>query len=234
MRRALTAALIVCIAAWAGCESTPKKEATEKPAKPEPEETEQSPHRAPPLPEIEQKRLAALDIPTLSARTRHRRQVRPGRPGRVRGRLDVPLRRQWNYIVVHHSGTDSGSEAAFDRYHRQVRGWRGVGYDFVIGNGNGTPDGVIEVTFRWEKQIAGAHAGVDRYNQHGIGICLVGDFARNRPTSRQMDSLVQLVSYLQDRCHIPSSCILGHRHVKSTRCPGENFPYFEFISRLPH
>jgi hypothetical protein len=156
------------------------------------------------------------------------------RPARVRGRLDTPLRRDWNYIVVHHSHTDAGSEAIFDRYHREERGWRGVGYDFVIGNGDGSADGMIEVTFRWEKQIQGAHAGVQKYNDHGIGICLVGDFQSHRPTGRQMQSLVALVGYLQEKCHIPSQNVLGHRHVKNTKCPGRNFPWFEFLSRLPH
>lgn len=151
---------------------------------------------------------------------------------RVDGKLDVPLQRDWRYIVIHHSATERGNEATFDRVHRQERGWKGVGYDFVIGNGSGAPDGLIEVTFRWEKQITGAHAGVDRYNRYGIGICLVGDFSTGHPTDRQMRSLVALVTYLQDRCHIPTTNVMLHRHVKDTECPGKNFPYYRFISLL--
>jgi len=151
----------------------------------------------------------------------------------VYGRLETPLKRRWDYIVIHHSFTRSGSEAIFDRYHKQ-KGWLGVGYDFVIGNGNGSPDGAIEVTFRWETQIQGAHAGVDEYNQHGIGICLVGDFENGYPTPKQMDSLVGLVNYLQERCHIPTSHLLLHRNIKSTRCPGRNFPLYRFLSLLEH
>ena len=157
----------------------------------------------------------------------------PSRP-QVIGRLDVPLKREWRYVVIHHSYSESGSEAIFDRYHREVRGWKGVGYDFVIGNGHGSPDGAIEVTFRWEQQIAGAHAGDEEYNEHGIGICLVGDFESSYPTQKQMESLVALVSYLQVKCHIPAHHIVGHRHVKNTKCPGENFPYYRFLSLLPH
>ena len=156
----------------------------------------------------------------------------PERP-EVIGKLDVPLTREWKYIVVHHSAGDAGSEQIFDVEHRN-RGWDSVGYDFVIGNGHGSRDGSIEVTVRWEKQKRGAHAGVDEYNKHGIGICLVGNFETGYPTEKQMASLVSLVSYLQEKCHIPTSNILLHRHIKNTKCPGENFPFYWFISLLPH
>jgi len=167
--------------------------------------------------------------------------VKPPRYGEARiplhpdviGKLDVALGRRWHYVVVHHSYSDFGSARVIDQWHK-ARGWLGVGYHFVIGNGNGSPDGAIEATFRWERQIHGAHAGVREYNQHGIGICLIGDFERDYPSPRQVASLVSLVSYLQERCNIPVSNVLLHRHVKATSCPGTRFPYFEFISLLPH
>jgi prepilin-type N-terminal cleavage/methylation domain-containing protein len=162
----------------------------------------------------------------------YRRVPVPARPKAV-GRLDVPLGRQWRHIVVHHSFTGAGSMESFDRYHKQ-KGWLGVGYHFVIGNGHGSPDGATEVTFRWERQIHGAHAGVREYNEHGIGICLVGDFQNGYPTEKQIASLVSLVNYLQERCHIPTSNIWLHRQLKTTLCPGKNFPFYEFISLLEH
>lgn len=155
------------------------------------------------------------------------------RPTDVVGELDVPLSRDWTYIVIHHSAGESGNAAIFDREHKR-RGWLGVGYDFVIDNGEGGPDGRVEVTFRWEQQIAGAHAGNEYYNQHGIGICLVGNFDKTLPTAKQMDSLVALVNYLQKRCKIPTSHVLGHCHVRigGTDCPGTRFPWYELFSRL--
>jgi N-acetyl-anhydromuramyl-L-alanine amidase AmpD len=153
----------------------------------------------------------------------------------VAGNLDVALGRRWKYIVIHHSGTDEGSEAAFDREHK-TRGWRGVGYDFVIGNGQGVRDGLVQVTFRWEGQLEGAHAGDKEFNDYGIGICLVGDFNRGRPTPKQMDALVGLINYLQARCHISTDHILLHRQVRrgGTECPGRNFPFYEVMSALAH
>jgi N-acetylmuramoyl-L-alanine amidase len=157
------------------------------------------------------------------------------RPQNVTGNLDAALGRHWKYIVIHHSASDSGNEAVFDREHKD-RGWRGVGYDFVIDNGEGGPDGRVEVTFRWEQQIEGAHAGNDEYNQYGIGICLVGNFDRDLPTAKQMDSLVALVNYLQKRCDIPTDHILGHCHVRigGTHCPGLRFPWYDLFARLGH
>jgi hypothetical protein len=126
----------------------------------------------------------------------------------------------WKYIVIHHSDTDSGSAAAFDRYHREVKHWDGLGYDFVIGNGRGAPDGQVQVGPRWVQQKIGAHAGVREYNENGIGICLVGDFDHTQPTATQMEALARLVGYLMHVYHIPPSNVIGHRDAKHTNCPG--------------
>lgn len=131
---------------------------------------------------------------------------------------------RWKYIVVHHSDTKVGSAASFDRYHREVRHWDELGYHFVIGNGTGSADGQVEVGPRWTKQKIGAHAGVREFNEYGIGICLVGDFQTDRPSSAQMRSLGQLVAYLERTYRIPESRVMGHGQIpgKSTNCPGRN------------
>lgn len=140
--------------------------------------------------------------------------------------------RRWKYIVIHHSATSSGNAEKFDKMHRQ-RGWEsGLGYDFVIGNGNGSNNGEIEIGTRWIKQIDGAHAGSKEYNKYGIGICLVGNFQEERPTYSQITSLIALINYLQDRYRIPSENIILHRHIKNTECPGEKFPFFEVLSNI--
>lgn len=133
--------------------------------------------------------------------------------------------RAWKYIVIHHSATEEGSAAVFDDYHRDVKGWKGLAYHFVIGNGTLTPDGAVEVGYRWRNQTAGAHAGVREYNYHGIGVCLVGDFERSRPTERQMGSLTSLLGFLMKRFDIPLSRVVRHGDVVSTKCPGGNLPW---------
>jgi hypothetical protein len=137
---------------------------------------------------------------------------------------NVVIARRWRWIVIHHSATQTGSAASFHREHRE-RGWEGLGYHFVIGNGTGSGDGQVEVGYRWARQSRGAHAGELLYNEYGIGICLVGDFETAHPTSRQMASLTSLVRFLQGKCGIPLANIIGHDDVpgKKTRCPGKNF-----------
>ena len=140
--------------------------------------------------------------------------------------------KKWKYVVIHHSASTAGNAADFDKMHRK-RGWdRGLGYHFVVGNGNGSGNGLIEIGTRWEKQIDGAHAGVKEYNRYGIGICLVGNFENGVPTAEQMDSLLSLVNHFQDRYKIPSENVILHRHVRSTACPGRQFPYFEVLSNI--
>jgi len=138
----------------------------------------------------------------------------------------VPLKREWRGILIHHSATESGNVAEFDADHRKNRGWLMVGYDFVICNGDGGPDGLVQTTDRWRKQIQGAHAGpgLREYNEHWVGICLVGDFNQSRPTPRQIASLRRLVRYLQERCGIPEGNVRGHRDVREAECPGRLFP----------
>lgn len=136
----------------------------------------------------------------------------------------------WRAIVIHHSLTHNGNAAIFDRFHRKVRKWNGIGYDFVIGNGNGCGDGQVEVTYRWQQQITGAHCGGtpgNWANEDAIGICLVGDFNKSYPTSKQMRSLVKLVGFLKRRYRIPESKIYGHKetpgYTRGTTCPGTYF-----------
>jgi hypothetical protein len=129
----------------------------------------------------------------------------------------------WQWIVIHHSATPSGCAASFDQAHRQ-KGWDELGYHFVIGNGMGSPDGRVEVGPRWVHQKHGAHAKTpdNRFNDYGIGICLVGNFDLDRPTSAQIRSLTRLTAYLMQTYHITADHVLGHCDAKPTDCPGRN------------
>lgn len=131
--------------------------------------------------------------------------------------------RPWRYIVIHHSASPSGSAAVFDKMHRQ-KGWDELGYHFVIGNGTDSGNGQIEMGSRWTKQKHGAHAKTadNRYNDYGIGICLVGDFDKDRPTPQQIAALTRLTAYLMRTYHISAINVIGHKDTKATACPGHN------------
>jgi hypothetical protein len=149
----------------------------------------------------------------------------------------VRLERRWEAIIIHHSATRNGNSAIFDKKHREENHWDGVAYDFVIGNGTDSGDGEVEVTFRWRRQIAGAHCKTPNNwgNEKGIGICLVGNFDYSSPTSGQMWSLTKLVRFLQNRYRIPKWRIYGHGSTPGARvtdCPGRLFPMAGFKARL--
>jgi N-acetyl-anhydromuramyl-L-alanine amidase AmpD len=130
--------------------------------------------------------------------------------------------RPWRYIVIHHSATPTGSAAEFDRMHK-AKGWDELGYHFVIGNGTGSGNGQVEVGGRWRAQKWGAHAKTadNRYNDYGIGICLVGNFDVDRPTAAQLASLSKLVAFLEKTYHISETNVIGHGQTKATDCPGK-------------
>lgn len=143
--------------------------------------------------------------------------------------------RKWRYIIIHHSGTEEGSALQFHRWHLN-KGWdKGVGYHFVIDNGQSEKqNGQIESTPRWIKQEDGAHCKADDMNSRAIGICLVGNFDVDKVSHKQMESLIYLVNKLRRHYNIPLNHILGHGKVSgaSTHCPGLRFPWADFVNHL--
>ncbi|MCP4712277.1 MAG: N-acetylmuramoyl-L-alanine amidase [Planctomycetes bacterium] len=136
---------------------------------------------------------------------------------------------RWEGIVVHHSGARSGNAKIIDAGHKQ-KNWNGLGYHFVIDNGQGGPDGLVEVGYRWQEQKTGAHCrkkqGDDNYwNKHTIGICLVGNFEQHDPTAAQYETLAELIHFLQVRYDIPDDMVMGHNDVRATACPGRRFSW---------
>jgi hypothetical protein len=139
---------------------------------------------------------------------------------------DVALR-PWRWIVIHHSATPGGTAAGIDHEHRDIRGWEGIGYHLLIGNGRGTAEGRIEATFRWRGQETGAHAGPapaqQPYNELGIGLCIIGDYRHSPPSPLVERRMVELCALLIRNCpNLSVASIIGHGEVpgKNTECPG--------------
>jgi N-acetylmuramoyl-L-alanine amidase len=139
-----------------------------------------------------------------------------------------PLDRQrWNSIVIHHSGSAAGDAQSITREH-VASGLKGLGYHFVIGNGNGLGDGVVHVGYRWIDQLPGAHVSgpqQDEYNERSIAICLVGNGDKRPFTDRQLAQLVSLIQRLQGQLQIPARNVYLHRDLsRVTSSPGRFFP----------
>lgn len=133
------------------------------------------------------------------------------------------------YIIIHHSATKEGDLESFRRNHK-AKGWRDIGYHYVIGNGTYSGDGEVE-TGRSENE-SGAHCSTDGMNFKSIGICLVGNFDIDKPTPAQMEALERLCRDIIERHKIPVSRALGHGEVTATNCPGKNFDMVAFRKRL--
>lgn len=164
--------------------------------------------------------------------------LRPGETIRIGQKLVIPNAKayknvialypntRWQFIIIHHTATDTGKAFVIHQSHQDRGFWNGMGYHFLIDNGSlGKGDGQIEVAPRWVKQQTGAHCKAGGMNEKAIGIALVGNFNEEYPTSNQMQSLTYLVETLCRYYRIPFSNVLGHRDVEgaNTDCPGHRF-----------
>ncbi len=146
---------------------------------------------------------------------------------------DTKKSSRWSHIVIHHSGTQKGTLESINVHHLQ-RGYDGIGYHFLIGNGVDTKDGEVQATFRYNQNLDGAHAltSDNFFNKNALGICLMGNLNLEPPTEKQMASLLLLVLRLKNDFEIPNKNILMHRDTKVTDCPGKQFPEKEFREKL--
>lgn len=143
-------------------------------------------------------------------------------------------RSRWKYIVGHHSAIASGNAEIYDRNHRRRGMTHGLAYHFVIGNGVDSGDGEIEIGPRWREQQDGGHVRSHEYNAHGIGICVVGNFEKTRPSPKQIAAFSSLVSYLGQDLLGSRYQFTVHREIKGaqTLCPGKYFPVAQMHRRF--
>jgi hypothetical protein len=139
---------------------------------------------------------------------------------------------RWRYIYIHHSNGRSGSVAS-------LMDSAGLADHFVIGNGDGSEDGEIEISPIWHQQQAArpargrpAAAVLARVYEKAITICLVGDFDHSAPSANQMASLQQLVRTLQEKLNIPSGSVVAFDRPGSSEGIGRLFPTAELSSHL--
>lgn len=182
-----------------------------------------------------------LRIPTRAAapakKAATKKPAASALPRSVQRAIDkAPVRAgRWQYIVIHHSGIDTGTVRNMDKYHREVRHMEnGLAYHFVIGNGSGMGDGAITACQRWTRQLDGGHLASSAQNRVAIGICLVGNFDQHRPSAKAMASLRSLVEALMVRCRLTPAAVKTHQQVNvvHTRCPGTQFPTRSFLESL--
>lgn len=122
-----------------------------------------------------------------------------------------------NRIILHNSGvTVLQSVEIIHNYHKNTKGWAGIGYHFYVRKDGSIYRGRPENT-------VGAHAYNN--NNDSIGICFEGDFNQEILSEVQKNAGKELISYLCEKYGIDK--IQGHREVNNTSCPGSNFPLDE-------
>jgi len=149
--------------------------------------------------------------------------------------ISAPLARgAWTGIVIHHSGDPAGDADSIHRRHLDM-GFDGLGYHFLIGNGNGMGDGVVHVGYRWDQQLVGLQIQTPAVspNERFIHICLVGNGDRRPFTDRQFTCLTNLVQRLQRELRLPASRVFLMRDLAGTMTsPGRYFDAAAFRQLL--
>lgn len=148
------------------------------------------------------------------------------------------------YIILHHSDILNDGKAQLDRINESHKA-RGfplskmgyyVGYHYVCGF-----DGTIKQTRGLDETGAHSlncgsasdlsHTPAGTLNYRSIGICCTGDFTREQPTAKQVQSLMTLLMQLQNEYSIPDDKVLLHREVKATSCPGTDLRAMAYAAR---
>lgn len=124
--------------------------------------------------------------------------------------------RKVNKIIIHCTATPEGRDVSIDevrRWHVKQRGWRDVGYHFLI-----RLDGTVEEGRPIE--MTGAHTR--GHNWDSIGIAYAGGMSKDMTepkdtrTDEQKDSFVDLLCQLHD-CY--GGTVYGHRDFSEKACP---------------
>ncbi|MEU4093723.1 peptidoglycan recognition protein [Streptomyces sp. NPDC026673] len=148
-------------------------------------------------------------------------------------------------VFVHHTATGNDYECSDSpsvirgiyRYHVKSSGWRDIGYNFLVDKcGNiyeGRSGGV-------SRAVHGAHTL--GFNEHTMGIAVLGDFSEEKPTREALSAVARLaawklgiygldpegVTYLvsggsnkyRKGARVRMNVISGHRDGFATACPG--------------
>lgn len=121
-------------------------------------------------------------------------------------------------LILHCAATPEGKDyraADIDKWHK-MRGWTGIGYNFVI-----DLDGKIEAGR--DLELVPAHCL--GHNKNSIGICYVGGCDKNMKakdtrTDAQKKSMAKLVKDLMKKYNIPIDHVYAHYQF----CPNKACP----------
>jgi hypothetical protein len=129
-------------------------------------------------------------------------------------------------ITIHHSGAlvlrDTARKSVIGdlnsvlEAHTRIR-YGDIGYHFVI-------DYAGRVWEGRSLSYEGAH--VSSRNEGNIGVMLLGNFERQKPSQAQLETLTKVSALLRRHFAIPARRVFGHRDIGASACPGRYlYPY---------
>lgn len=122
-------------------------------------------------------------------------------------------------IILHHTATSSETVEQIHDYHKDKKGWAGIGYHlYVRKDGNVYRGRPIDTV--------GAHA--TGANTDSVGICFEGNFETEIMSDAQKQAGKEVVAYVKQLYGI--SIVQHHKDVGATSCPGKNFPFDEITN----
>jgi N-acetylmuramoyl-L-alanine amidase len=124
--------------------------------------------------------------------------------------------RKIDKIFIHCSATPEGRDIKMETiksWHVKGRGWRDIGYHFVI-----ELDGMLRPGRRMEQM----GAGVKGHNEHSIHVCYVGGLDKNKKakdtrTEAQRETLNTIIGGLLKE--YPDASVHGHNEFAKKACP---------------
>jgi hypothetical protein len=147
----------------------------------------------------------------------------------------------WEHVIVHHTaGKDSETidTEAIRRFHVEGRGWRDVGYHFLVEKIGDRYHAIVGRPL----DMPGAHA--PGWNTKALGVALVGDFTETGPPQEQLECAARLVASLVKAfgmigvvadewpLTLENLAVIAHRQTKATACPGDAFPWPLFVEMV--
>lgn len=137
----------------------------------------------------------------------------PGNANAMRGIRRITLHHDGMPAVAIGSTGDVASRLSSIRQYHASQGWADIGYHYII-----DPLGNV-----WEgrpEAFQGAH--VKDYNEHNLGILVLGNYEVQRPTANAMGTLERFLSYQMRQHRVSLRDVRTHREYSVTACPGRN------------
>ncbi|MCX8194109.1 MAG: peptidoglycan recognition protein family protein [Candidatus Pacearchaeota archaeon] len=115
------------------------------------------------------------------------------------------------YLIIHHTNNNKNVEEI--RQQHKARGFEDIGYHFLIDKKGNLIKGR-------NVKFVGAHTL--HYNKNSLGIALIGNFNKEKPTRKQIQTLIRFLKEKIKQYDLKINSIKGHCNFNKKSCPGKN------------